>query len=263
MIYIINCADCYFSLLLLPLLLLLLALSISVRSFCSCYDPVATIPPLSHTNIVLFLHVQFIHLAFCKSVTKALKVMSHRTSLYHDLAEGWNVTRFFAPSYCTLEGAQVAGNTHALFLTQWRRFLPETLTVPQLVNRCSTFYGKPTFITAFTTARHLSLSWAISIQLNPSHPNLLKILILCSHLRLGLPRVLFPSGFQVSTWLTYSYDKVTNQKKEKCVEHITSLRCVQTLTDLFLLLHRVFLKFTNYHTPTFTLLYIILVWNLH
>jgi hypothetical protein len=79
-------------------------------------------------------------------------------SLYHDLAEGWNVTRFFAPSYCTPGGAQVAGNRHALFLTQWRRFLPETLTVPQPVNKRYAFYRKPTFITAFTTARHLSLS---------------------------------------------------------------------------------------------------------
>ena len=158
--------------------------------------------------------MQCLHFAFCKSVTKTLKVTPHRTSLYHDLAEGWNVTRFFAPSYCTLGGAQVAGNRHALFLTQWRRFLPETLTVPQLVNKRSAFYGNPTFITAFTTARHLSLSLS---HINPIHPfssYLFKILTLCSHLRLGLPRVLFPSGFQVSTWRTYSYDKVTNQKKK-------------------------------------------------
>lgn len=124
----------------------------------SCYDPAATMHPLSHTNIVLFLHVQFLHFAFCKSVTKALKVTPHRTSLYHDLAEGWNVTRFFAPSYCTLGGAQVAGNRHALLLTQWRRFLPETLTVPQLVNKCPAFYGTHKFITALRSAQHLSLS---------------------------------------------------------------------------------------------------------
>ena len=47
-----------------------------------------------------------------------------------------------------------------------------------------------------TSARHLSLSWANSIQ----SPQLLptswrSILILSSHLRLGLPNGLFPSGF--------------------------------------------------------------------
>jgi len=54
-------------------------------------------------------------------------------------------------------------------------------------------------------------------HINPIHPfssYLFKILKLCSHLRLGLPRVLFPSGFQVPTWRTYSYDKATHQKKK-------------------------------------------------
>jgi hypothetical protein len=136
----------------------LLSLS-QFASFVLATTPLQPYLSLSHTNIVLFLHVRFLHFAFCKSVTKALKVTLHRTGLYHDLEEGWNVTRFFALSYCTLGGAQVAGNRHALFfLTQWRRFLPETLTVPQLVNKCSAFYGKPTFITAFTTDRQLSVS---------------------------------------------------------------------------------------------------------
>ena len=52
------------------------------------------------------------------------------------------------------------------------------------------------FITAFTSARHLSLFWASSIQPIPSHPTSWRsILILFSHLRLGLPSGLFPSGF--------------------------------------------------------------------
>jgi len=111
LINVINCADCYFS--------LFLTLAVSVRSFYSCHDTAATIPVQSHTNIILLLHTQCLHFVFCKSVTIALKVTTHRTSLYHDLAEGWNVRRFFAPSYCTLGGAQVAGNRHALFfLTQ-------------------------------------------------------------------------------------------------------------------------------------------------
>jgi hypothetical protein len=45
-------------------------------------------------------------------------------------------------------------------LTPWSRVLLEELTVFQLVNKFHAFYGTPKFITAFTTSRHLSLSWA-------------------------------------------------------------------------------------------------------
>jgi len=58
------------------------------------------------------------------------------------------------------------------------------------------FYGTRRFITEFTTARHLSLSWARSIQSIPLHPtSWSSILILSSPLCLGLPSGLFPSGF--------------------------------------------------------------------
>ena len=52
-------------------------------------------------------------------------------------------------------------------LTPWSRALPEKLTSPQLVKKFPAFYGTRRFITAFITARHLSLFWAISI---PSMP---------------------------------------------------------------------------------------------
>jgi hypothetical protein len=38
------------------------------------------------------------------------------------------------------------------------RDLPEQLIHPQLLKKFSAFYGTRRFITAFTTARHLSLS---------------------------------------------------------------------------------------------------------
>ena len=45
------------------------------------------------------------------------------------------------------------------------------------------FYGTRRFITAFTSARHLSLSWASSIQSTTPHPTSWRsILILSSHL---------------------------------------------------------------------------------
>ena len=43
-------------------------------------------------------------------------------------------------------------------LTPWNTVLLEKLTGPQLVKKLSTFYGTGRFITAFTNARHLSLS---------------------------------------------------------------------------------------------------------
>ena len=58
------------------------------------------------------------------------------------------------------------------------------------------FYGTPRFITVFTKARHLSLSWARSIKSNPQPVYWGSILILSSHLRLGLPRRQFSFGFR-------------------------------------------------------------------
>jgi hypothetical protein len=52
------------------------------------------------------------------------------------------------------------------------------------------------FITACTSTCHLSLPWARSIQSMPPHPTSWRsILIVSSHLCLGLPSGLFASGF--------------------------------------------------------------------
>jgi len=76
----------------------------------------------------------------------------------------------------------------------------QKLTVSQLVKKFATFYGTRRFITAFTSARHLSLFWVSSIQSIPPHPTSWRsILMLFSHLRLGLPSALFPSGFLTNT----------------------------------------------------------------
>ena len=42
--------------------------------------------------------------------------------------------------------------------TPWSRMLPKNVTGSQLVKKFPAFYGTRTFITAFTSARHLSLS---------------------------------------------------------------------------------------------------------
>jgi len=46
----------------------------------------------------------------------------------------------------------------------------EKLTGPQLVKKFPAFYGTRMFITAFTSARHLSLSWTSSSQSILLHP---------------------------------------------------------------------------------------------
>jgi len=55
-------------------------------------------------------------------------------------------------------------------LTPWSRALLEKLTGSQLVKKFLIFYGTRRFITVFTTAHHLSLSWASSIHSMLSHP---------------------------------------------------------------------------------------------
>ena len=70
----------------------------------------------------------------------------------------------------------------------------------QQVKNFFVFYSPRKFITAPTTACHVSLSWARSFQSTTSAPIcLIIILILSSHLCLGLPSGLFLSGFPTNT----------------------------------------------------------------
>jgi hypothetical protein len=81
-------------------------------------------------------------------------------------------------------------------LTAWSPILVRKPPVAQLLKNFPIFYGTRRFITVFKRALHCSLSWARSSQsLPPPYISLRSILILTSHLRLGLPSGLFPSGF--------------------------------------------------------------------
>ena len=73
-------------------------------------------------------------------------------------------------------------------LSPWSRVHLEKLTVPQLVKKFPTFYGTRRFITAYTSARHVSLYGANSIQSIPPHSTL-KI-----HLNIILPST---SGYKI------------------------------------------------------------------
>ena len=89
------------------------------------------------------------------------------------------------------------------YLLHGCRDLLEKLTGWQLLKKFPAFHGTRRFITALTSIRHLSLSWASPIQSIYPHPTCWRsILILSTHLRLGLPNCLLPSGFPTKTLYT-------------------------------------------------------------
>ena len=104
---------------------------------------------------------------------------------------------FKASQECT------ASNLYTSLLTPWSRVLLEKLTGSAASQEIPRIFGTPRFITVLTSARHLSLSSAHSIQ-SPQPPptSWRSILILSSHLRLGFPNGLFPSGFPTRTLCT-------------------------------------------------------------
>ena len=90
-------------------------------------------------------------------------------------------------------------------LTPWCRVFLEKLTGLQLVKKFPAFHGTRRFITALTSVRHLALSWASPIQsICPRPTSWRSVLILSTHLRLGLPSGLLPSGFPTKTLYTSS-----------------------------------------------------------
>ena len=105
-------------------------------------------------------------------------------------------------------------------LTPWCRVLLEKLTGLQLVKKFPAFHGTWRFITALTSVRHLSLSWASPVQSIYPHPTSWRsILKLSTHLRLGLPSGLFPSGFPSKTL----YTPLSSPIRATCPAHIILL----------------------------------------
>ena len=101
--------------------------------------------------------------------------------------------------------------SYVYLLTPWYRVLLEKLTGLQLVKKFPAFDGTRRFITALKSVRHLSLSWASPIQSIYPHPTSWRsILILSTHLRLGLHSGLLPSGFPSKTLYTGSYAEKKN-----------------------------------------------------
>ena len=129
----------------------------------------------------------------------------------------YQACNFHAPYFIVICG--LSGSTIYL-LTPWCRVLLEQLTGLQLVKKFPAFHGTRKFITALTSVRHLSLSWASPFQSIYPHPTFWRpIPILSTHLRLGLPSGLFPSGFPTKTL----YSLLSSPIRATCPAHLILL----------------------------------------
>ena len=88
-------------------------------------------------------------------------------------------------------------------LTPWCRVHLEKLTGLQRVKKFPAFHRTRRFITTLTSVRQLCLSWASPIQsIYPHLTSWRSIVILSTHLCLGLPSSLSPSSFPTKTLYT-------------------------------------------------------------
>jgi hypothetical protein len=134
-------------------------------------------------------------------------------------AESWNELHIYVGGFLS----------YYLFLhnwlNPWSRVNPEKLTAPQLDKKLLAFYGTRRFISAFTRARHLSLSWVRSIQSMPHPTSWSIILILSSHLRLGLPSGLFLSGLLTRSLYAPPYLVPKDQSRSEAFWNFCNMVC--------------------------------------
>ena len=132
-----------------------------------------------------------------------------------------NFSNHFLVSRCWRSfRAGVAFNGGSYLLTPWCRVPLEQLTGLNLVKKFPEFHGIRRFITALTSFGHLSLSRASPIQSIYPHPTSWRsVLILSTHLRLGLPSGLLPSGFPTKTL----YIPLSSLIRATCPAHLILL----------------------------------------
>jgi hypothetical protein len=91
------------------------------------------------------------------------------------------------------------------------------------------FYGTRRFITEFTRAFQLYLSWARPIQSTTFNPiSKRSILMLSIHLRLGLPSCLFPYGFPTNNLYTFLFSPI----RATCPAHLILFNFIILINQL-------------------------------
>ena len=101
---------------------------------------------------------------------------------------------------------------HLLYLiTPWSRVLLEKLTGLQVVKKFPAFYGTQRFITAFTHACQLSLSWVSSIESITPTSHFLKI-----HINIILPSTPGSSKWSLSLRFTHQNHVYASPLPHKC-----------------------------------------------
>ena len=142
----------------------------------------------THTHTYIYSHIYiYTHTHIHVCVCVCIYIYSHIYIYIHTHIHTHTRVCVCSTELCAglLHGVSYQSNkadtyllTHSL--TPLRRVLIEKLTGSQLVKKSPAFYGTRNFITAFTSAHHLSLSWASSIQSISPHPTSWRsILILC------------------------------------------------------------------------------------
>jgi hypothetical protein len=107
-----------------------------------------------------------------------------------------------------------------VIITLWSWAILERPPVVRPLHTFLAFYGTRKFITEFTSALHLFLSWDRPIQsTSPSSISRTSMLILSTDLRLRLPSGLFPSGFPTN----HLYVFLLSPIRATCSDHLILL----------------------------------------
>jgi len=168
---------------------------------------IAHLPVYLHRRLFAPINTWCIDIYFTNLLYKSYCTyrLQHHLRKWRHLWKNQQTSQQFGSPFQSTISATTTTCKHSLTysLTPWCRVVLEKLTGLQLVKKFPAFHGTRRFITAPTSIRHLSLSWASPIQSIYPHPTYWRsILILSTHLRLSLSSDLFPSGFPTKTLYT-------------------------------------------------------------
>jgi hypothetical protein len=113
---------------------------------------------------------------------------------------------------------------HANYIIPRSTVLLEKPIASQLLKTFPAFFTYLRFITIFTRARQLSLSWITPFQYTPHHFSWIYISILSSHTRPGVKSGLLPSSFSIKTPYTLLYPM-----RPTCPAHLILLNLIARL----------------------------------